>query len=136
MIKILPIEKQTPYFKVTIYYMIGDADGDTEETIIYETKESLEEDIPYIKLLQKLKPLKGHWGIVFSDYSDVYPGKYIGLTKEEYSKFMDLLDYKTTPSEAITSILYSQRESYWVGFQDVGVTYVDENGGIHEVIID
>lgn len=116
--------------------MIGDADGDTEETIIYETKESLEEDVSYIKLLQKLKPLKGYWGIAFSDYPDVYPGKYIGLTKEEYSKFMNLLDYKTTPSEAITSILYSEREGYWVVFQDIDVTYVDENGGIHEVIID
>lgn len=136
MIKILPIEKQTPYFEVILHYMIGDADGDTEETIMYETEESLEEDIPYIKLLQKLNPLKGYCGICFSSYPNEYPGEYVGLTKEEYSKFINLLDYKTTPSESITSTLYSERDSYWVVFQDIDVTYVDENGGIHEVIID
>ena len=62
MIKILPIEKQKPHFVVTIHYMIGDADGDTEEVLSYETAEELEEVIPYIKILRKLKPLKNHWG--------------------------------------------------------------------------
>lgn len=136
MIKILPIKKQPPHFNVTVHYLIGDADGNTEETILYETEEELEEDIPYIKLLQKLEPLRGHWGILFSDYSREYPGEYIGLTREEYSKFRDLLDYETTPSESISSALYSERDSYWVVFQDIDITYVDENGGTHEVIID
>ena len=136
MIKILPIEKQTPYFEVTINYMIGDADGDTEETITYESEEELEKDIPYIKILQKIKPLEGHWGIVFSDYPTTYPGEYIGLTKEEYSKFMDLLTGEDTPSEALTSVLYLDVVGYWVSLQDVNVTYVDENNAIHEVIID
>lgn len=136
MIKILPIKKQSPYFKVTLYYIIGDADGNTTETLIYKTEKELKKDIPYIKLLQKIKPLEGHWGIVFSNYPNEYPGEYIGLTKEEYSKFMDLLDYEATPSVCISDSLYSEREHYWVSFQDIDVVYVDENGGIHEVIID
>lgn len=136
MIKILPIEKQTPYFKITLHYIIGDSDGDTTETLIYKTEKELEEDIPYIKLLQKIKPLEGHWGIVFSNYPNEYPGEYIGLTKEEYSKFMDLLDYETTPSVCISDSLYSEREHYWVSFEDIDVVYVDENRATHEVIID
>lgn len=120
---------------VTIHYMIGDADGDTEETVIYKTEKDLEKDVPYIMLLQKIEPLKGHWGIVFSNYPSEYPGDYIGLTKEEYSKFIDLLNYETTPSNSLTRALYSERESYWVSFQDIDVAYVDENGGIHRVII-
>lgn len=136
MIKILPIKEQSPHFEVTVHYMIGDADGDTEEAIMYETEEALEQDIPYIKLLQKLNPLKGHWGILFSDYSKEYPGEYIGLTRDEYSKFIDLLDYENTPSESISSALCSERDSYWVVFQDIDVTYVDESGRTHEVIID
>lgn len=135
MIKILPIERQTPYFEVTLYYMIGDADGDTTETLIYKTEKELEKDIPYIRLLQKIKPLEGHWGIQFSSYPNKYPGEYIGLTKEEYSEFMDLLDYKTTPGEPISASLYSERDSYWVVFQNIDVVYVDENGAAHKVII-
>lgn len=120
---------------VTIHYMIGDADGDTEETVIYKTEKDLEKDVPYIMLLQKIEPLKGHLGIVFSNYPSEYPGDYIGLTKEEYSKFIDLLSEKSTPSPPLTEALYSETDLYWVSLQDIDISYVDENGGIHTVII-
>ena len=57
MIKILPIEPREPKFKVVINYMIGDADGDITEELEY-SREELEEELPLILALRKLKPLK------------------------------------------------------------------------------
>ena len=136
MIKILPIEKQKPHFVVTIHYMIGDGDGDTEEVLSYETEEELEEVIPYIKILRKLKPLKNHWGICFSNYPSEYPGEYIGLSEAEYAMFLQILSYNDTPSKFFTDSLYSERETYFVVFQGIEVTYIDENSSKHEVLID
>ena len=131
MIKILPIKPIEPTFKVTISYMIGDGDGDIIEELWY-TQGELESELPLILALRKLQPLKGHWGIVFGNYPSKYPGDYIGVSKEEYDLIMGELE---EPKSGIGDYLYSERETYWVSFQGIDVTYIDENNAEHEVEI-
>lgn len=134
MIEILPNKKRKPCFIVSINYMIGDANGNTTETLIVN-REQLEKLESYLKILTKLKPLKGHWGICFSNYPSEYPGEYIGLNEEEYSMFLDLLDSDKTPCEELTDLLYTERESYWVSFTELNIEYIDENNVIYDVML-
>ena len=106
MIKILPIETREPKFKVVINYMIGDGDGDITEELEY-SREELEKELPLILALRRLKPLKGHWSVLFSNYPEDYPGEYIGVTKEEYALIMSELE---EPESNIGNCLYSERE--------------------------
>lgn len=70
MIKILEKKnkkkKQDPYYLLKFNYMIGDARGYTnEETAVgIEDAEIVER---FVKLMNKLKPTKGHWGIMLED---------------------------------------------------------------------
>jgi hypothetical protein len=68
MIKLVPIEKEPPHYHVVFNYMIGDADGYTTYDFTCESTEEIEEAIKYISILNKLKPLKDHWGICFDDF--------------------------------------------------------------------
>lgn len=131
MIKILPIEPREPKFKVVINYMIGDADGDITEELEY-SREELEEELPLILALRKLKPLKRHWSVLFSNYPEDYPGEYIGVTEEEYALIMSELE---KPKSYIGCYLYSERDIYWVSFTGIDITYIDENNAEHEVEI-
>lgn len=83
-----------------------------------------------------MKPLKNHLGICFSNYPSEYPGEYIGLSEAEYAMFLQILSYNDTPSEFFTDSLYSERETYFVVFQGIEVTYIDESSSKHEVLID
>lgn len=56
-------KKKTPYYKLKYEYMIGDANGQTSETVKVSHKNPYVER--FVKLLNKLKPVKGTWGIVF-----------------------------------------------------------------------
>lgn len=81
MIKLIPIENEDHH--VIFNYMIGDADGNT--TYDFTCNESeIEEVVKYVSILNKLKPLKDHWGIYFDNYKKEYPGEYIGLSEEQY----------------------------------------------------
>lgn len=137
MIEILPIEPITPYFKVVINYMIGDANGDIEEVLHY-SRERLEETLPLLLALNKLKPLKGHWGICFDNYPEEYPGEYIGVSKEEYTLILKELNSREDSilsEDGWGTPLYTDREGYWVVFEGVQVTYIDENNAEHQVKI-
>jgi hypothetical protein len=78
-------KKVKPHYKLTINYMIGDADGKTREIV------KLSEDNPYIErfctLLMKLKPLPSTWGIVFGSDS---LSKFVkdGQITEDDAKFL------------------------------------------------
>lgn len=134
MIKILPIAPIKPYFKVTIDYMIGDADGDTQEILTYDSEEDLEKDLPLILALNKLEPLKGHWGIVLDNYPEKYPGEYIGVSEEEYELIKRALRGEEDGLVADWGyVLYSERDMYFVCFEGINVTYIDENNAEHEV---
>lgn len=66
MIKIKPANTEPicePYYRMVYNYMIGDARGNTT----YETIVSIENPYveKYMSLINSLKPIKNHWGIVF-----------------------------------------------------------------------
>lgn len=134
MIEILPIKPITPYFKVTIHYMIGDADGNTEEVLHY-SRENLEEHLPLILALNKLKPLKGRWGICFDNLPEEYPGDYIGVSEEEYALIIRAIKDEEYSLGDWYNPLYSERGRYFVVFKGIIVTYIDENNAEHQVKI-
>ena len=84
--------KSKPYYLLVFDYMIGDADGETTEKV------KLSIDNPFIErfvtLINKLKPTKGTWGIVFEEYDfeKFYVEKQ--LTKENYD-FLKTLMFDT-----------------------------------------
>ncbi len=69
MIKHIPVSKQvgkiSPYYSLEFDYMIGDADGDTSEEISVDVDNRFLE--PLLRILDKLKPTPGTWGICFDD---------------------------------------------------------------------
>lgn len=135
MIKLIPIENKTPYYHVIFNYMIGDADGST--TYDFTCNESeIEEVVKYVSILNKLKPLKDHWGICFDNYEKEYPGEYIGLSEVEYNVFMDLLDcefYISKERSEIQSCLASRNEYSFLVFQGIEIYYYDENNTKYKV---
>lgn len=129
MIKLIPIKNQTPYYHVIFNYMIGDANGNTTYDFICNESE-IEKVVKYVSILNKLKPLKDHWGICFDNYEKEYPGEYIGLSEDEYNIFIDLLysnDYEDIRGE-ISECLKSETEYSFLVFEKVDVYYYDENG--------
>lgn len=135
MIKLIPIENKTPYYHVIFNYMIGDADGST--TYDFTCNESeIEKVVKYVSILNKLKPLKDHWGICFDNYEKEYPGEYIGLSEVEYNVFMDLLDcefYISKERSEIQSCLASRNEYSFLVFQGIEIYYYDENNTKYKV---
>lgn len=128
-IKLIPIKNQTPYYHVIFNYMIGDANGNTTYDFICNESE-IEEVVKYVSILNKLKPLKDHWGICFDNYEKEYPGEYIGLSEVEYNVFMDLLDcefYISKERSEIQSCLASRNEYSFLVFQGIEIYYYDEN---------
>lgn len=128
-IKLIPIENETPYYHVIFNYMIGDANGNTTYDFICNESE-IEKVVKYVSILNKLKPLKDHWGICFDNYTKEYPGEYIGLSEDEYNIFIDLLysnDYEDIRGE-ISEYLKSETEYSFLVFEKVDVYYYDENG--------
>lgn len=115
--------------------MIGDADGST--TYDFTCNESeIEKVVKYVSILNKLKPLKDHWGICFDNYEKEYPGEYIGLSEVEYNVFMDLLDcefYISKERSEIQSCLASRNEYSFLVFQGIEIYYYDENNTKYKV---
>lgn len=134
-IKLIPIENETPYYHVIFNYMIGDANGNTTYDFICNESE-IEKVVKYVSILNKLKPLKDHWGICFDNYEKEYPGEYIGLSEVEYNVFMDLLDcefYISKERSEIQSCLASRNEYSFLVFQGIEIYYYDENNTKYKV---
>lgn len=131
MIKLVPMKKEPPHYHVVFNYMIGDADGYTTYDFTCESTEEIEEAIKYISILNKLKPLKDHWGICFDDfYIKDYPEEYIGLSENEYNIFKSLICPNNFEDvrEKISECLRSETEYSFLVFEKVDVYYYDENG--------
>lgn len=129
MIKLVPIINDSPYYHVIFNYMIGDADGYTSYDFTFTTcdEENIEEVMEYINILNKLKPLKGHWGVGFDDYPEEYPGEYIGLSEKEYDIFIDLLNSGNDLGirGEICECLRDRTEYSFLVFQGAEVYYYD-----------
>jgi len=131
--------KKKPYYLLEYDYMIGDANGDTSEKV------NLSLDNPYIEkfvtLINKLKPLKGTWGIVFE--GSIFDFHNAGqLTEEEY-EFLDVLMFED--SELIDKLKLDDKYAYeflegvrgeteysFLVFKGATLYYFDEFGEKHD----
>lgn len=127
MIKLTPVKNEFPYYHIIFNYMIGDGNGHTEYDLTCVSSE-IEEVVKYVSILNKLNPLEGHWGICFNNYPEEYPGEYIGVSKDEYTIFIDLLnpDNEGIKGE-ISMCLKGEIEYALLIFEGVEIYYYNEN---------
>ena len=94
----------------------------------------IEEVVKYVSILNKLKPLKDHWGI-FDNYKKEYPGEYIGLSEEEYNIFTELSCYDGNDAikVEICDCLRSETEYSFLVFQGVEIYYYNKNNTKYKV---
>lgn len=93
MIKIIPNKKskkaKDPYYIVKHVYMIGDVDGETSEKVEVSIDNPYVER--YVKLLNKLEPTEGTWGLSL-DMETMYDCFKEGqITKDEYIFLVSLM---------------------------------------------
>jgi hypothetical protein len=143
MINIKPIKtsikKKIPYYSLVFNYMIGDSNGYTKETV------RINKDNPYVerfcKLLNKLEPCNGHWGVVL-DRDRM--GKTLDekkITKKDYKFLCRLMwpedgdkfeDVENDYMNEFESAIKSDTEYSFLVFQSVDLFYVDEFSVKHE----
>ena len=133
-----------PYYLLRYDYMIGDADGETQEEMEVSLKNPFVER--YYKLLNSLKPIKGHWGVVLEEdrIEDAFNEKQI--TEDDYnfltklmfdspdSKFEISKENENYAMEFMDGVRSNTEYSFLV-FQGVELLYVDEYGKENETII-
>lgn len=138
-------KKQEPYYRLVFNYMIGDANGDTTE----ETETSI--DNPYlerfVKLLNGLEPLKGHWGVMLEDYRLQRHVKEGHITQEDYEFLAPMMfydweeendieaDYDDGHKYGFMDCIRAEAEYSFLVFQGIDLFYYDENGVEHETKI-
>lgn len=136
-------EKQNPYYLLEFSYMIGDADGHTEEEMgaPIEDAEIIER---FVKLINNLKPTSGTWGIVFSRYElkdfltegQITEDDYDFLKTVMFSIDRDDKDNKYKDYESYFSeCIQGDAEYSFLVFEGVDLYYYDEYGVKHETEI-
>lgn len=141
MIEIIPNKPKTkkvsnPYYHLTYNYMIGDANGDTEE----ETETSI--DNPYIeryvKLLNSLEPTKGTWGLILDQSNIAQCLKEKQITEDDF-KFLSAIMFEEEYDEFKTDQdwdfahdlgdgVRGETEYSFLVFQGINLEYYDEYG--------
>ena len=138
-LKLIPIENKLPYYHVIFNYMIGDGDGNTTYDFTCDASE-IEEIVKYVDIFNRLKPLKGYWGIVFDNLPREYPGEYIGVSREEYEILMHLINLENAESkieEAIYDCIRSDIDSWnFLVFQGINIYYYDESNRKYKAVVD
>lgn len=145
-----PKKKQDPYYILKYEYMIGDANGYTNEKITVSADNPFIER--YVKLLNKLEPTKGTWGIILSYGNRMWSHHQEGqITLDDYNflnrlAFPESLDeeedeesinyFKTEQENDWADEFYegvrSDTEYSFLVFQGVELKYVDEYGKKHK----
>jgi hypothetical protein len=131
--------KQNPYYLLEFDYMIGDADGDTKESMAcpIEDAEIVER---FVKLINGLKPLSGTWGIVFDSYDFVGFLNEGQLNQEDYDFLKKVMFWGDGEDDDDMRGYFSEcirgETSYSsLVFQGVSLYYYDEYGIKHETRI-
>jgi len=127
--------KTTPHYKLVYDYMIGDADGYTKE----EVQISL--DNPYVekycRLLNKLKPVKGTWGLILDEETIKKAYKEKQINAKDMSLLLKLMfepDYDDDQEEEdqyaqeFFEGVRSDSEYTFLVFQGVSLYYINEYG--------
>jgi hypothetical protein len=139
MIKVIEKKKskQKPYYLLEFNYMIGDADGHTEEKMKCPIKDA---DVieRFVTLVNGLKPLKGTWGIVFEKYDFNKFLKEGQLNQEDYDFLKNVMfwdDEEKDMNGYFADYIKGEAEYSFLVFEGVGLYYYDENGVKHETKI-
>lgn len=125
-IEILPVQSDGPYYTLTTYYMIGDANGDMQFDISFtKLNPSLIKLITALAKLGNYHP-KGHWGWVFDSENYKLAIEDGIITKEDVEAF-------EIENEELESweVIRSEGEGYWLCYKGYQVTYTDETGLEH-----
>lgn len=144
---------QEPMYLLTYNYMIGDANGDTSEEIDISLNNPFIER--YVTALNKLKPTKGHWGVMLEDvrmYAHLKEGQ---ITQDEYIILQTVFSYgEYDPIEAddfdekdnplmlsdedkehlaeFADGVRADAEYSFLVFQGANLLYIDEYGKGHQ----
>ena len=129
--------KQNPYYLLEFNYMIGDADGHTEEKMRCSIKDA---DIieRFVKLVNGLKPLKGTWGIVFEQHDFNKFLKEGQLNQEDYDFLKNVMfwdDGEDDMSAYFADCIKGETEYSFLVFEGVDLYYYNEDGVRHETQI-
>lgn len=125
-IEILQTRPCNPYYTLTTYYMIGDADGDTQFSIEFnELNSSIEKLLTSLIKLGDYHP-KRHWGWIFDSEHYRLAIEDGVLTEEDIEAF-------EIENEELESweVIRSDGEYYFLVYQGYDITYTDETGLIH-----
>ena len=129
-IEISTVPKVNPYYTLTTYYMIGDADGDMQFNMDFDKlNPSIERLLTALVKLGDFKP-KGHWGWIFDSEHYRLAIEDGVLTEEDVEAFK-------IENEELESweVIRSDGEYYFLVYQGYEVTYTDETGLIHPCTI-
>ena len=132
---------QKPYYKLKINYMIGDADGYTSEEGEFKVQDA---DVieKFCRILDKLKPLKGSWGIMLNEMDSHFAEGHI--TEDELN-FWDIVateDYEDEDFEKVKELnpkheamfqdlISAETEYSFLVYEDYKLSYYDEKGLKH-----
>lgn len=129
-------KKITPYYLLVYNYMIGDANGNTSEEV------RLSKDNPHIerfcKLMNKLKPTKGYWGIMLERkrIEEAHKQKQLTLNNYDFlcrTLFPEDFEGQEDPfMDEFEEGVKSTSEYSFLVFKGVDLYYVDENGKKHQ----
>lgn len=132
-------KKQRPYYTITFYYMIGDANGDTSEGA------EVSIDNPYLErvlvLFNKLKSPPGHWGIILDNKALGLWKVHNMLSEEELELLNKIINYEDldeAPEEDLrvfADCIRTGNEYTFLVFEGVVLHYIDEYGFEYETEI-
>ena len=125
-IEILQTQSCNPYYTLTVYYMIGDADGDSQYSIEFdELNPSIEKLLTALAKLGDYHP-KGYWGWIFDSENYRLAIKDGVLTEEDIEAFK-------IENEELESweVIKSDGEYYFLVYKGYEVTYTDKTGLEH-----
>lgn len=150
MIKVVEKQKknknQDPYYKLKFNYMIGDADGHTDEVMTVSVGEHDEIIERFVKLINSLRPVNGTWGIMLSGDRIYEHFEENQITEDDYNFLKTVMfEYWDEDEEdgEETDNKYKEYESFFADciqadaeysflvFEGVDLYYYDENGVKH-----
>ena len=101
-------KKAKPYYKLTFDYMIGDANGNTSESmkIMESDTEGLKLVEKFVPLMNKLNATKGTWGIVLDGFGEFLSE---GQITEEEWEFLSKVSDEYYWTEEYLPELYSEK---------------------------
>jgi hypothetical protein len=144
MIKVVEKQKskkaKNPYYKLKFNYMIGDADGHTDEEMTVSVGWNDELIERFVKLINSLKPLEGTWGIVFDHYEfDKFKTQ---LNDDDFNFLKNVMfeDWDDDEDEEegdknnglFADCIQGEAEYSFLVFEGVDLYYYDENGVKHD----